>query len=215
MGKASRRMRRAVPEQPGSGSRSRSRTVPRRWLIVGVPLALLVALAAVVVGGHHTNATSRSPVSMPVTGASAPPGDYTLVDGRSIKVVSSLRGRPALIWFVSTWCSSCEAGTQVMAQNIAAFSRHHVRVVELELARDLGQPGPSIASFGQSLAARAYRNPDWSWGVASSPMTTAYDPRAYLDVYYLLNARGQIVYINGSPSSTMGGLLNAIGTLGA
>jgi hypothetical protein len=74
MGKASRRMRRAAPEQPrfGSRSRSRSRTLPRRWLFVGVPLALLVVVAAVVLGVHHTNATSRSPLSMPVTGARHP-----------------------------------------------------------------------------------------------------------------------------------------------
>ena len=102
-----------------------------------------------------------------------------------------------------------------MAQNITKFSRHRVRVVELEMAGDLGQPGPSISSFGRQLAGRQYTNPDWSWGEASMRMTYTYDPNTYLDIYYLLNAQGQIVYINGSPGSTMGGLLRAVGQLRA
>ena len=144
----------------------------------------------------------------------APEGLFTSIQGKTVSI-SSMHGRSTLVWFVSTWCSSCQAGTQVMAQNITRFSRHGVRVVELEMAGDLGQPGPSISSFGRQLAGHQYTNPDWLWGEASARMTSVYDPNTYLDIYYLLNAQGKIVYINGSPGSTMGGLLRAVGGLPA
>jgi thiol-disulfide isomerase/thioredoxin len=160
---------------------------------------------------------SRSPVSSPsapVVGKIAPTGVYSTVQGKLTRL-ASLRGTPTLVWFVATWCSSCQAGTQTIAQNITRLSSRHVRVVELELAGDLGQPGPTIVSFGQQFAGHEYSNPDWIWGVASSQMTQTYDPHAYLDIYYLLNAQGKIVYVNGSPSSTMGSLLQAVGALPA
>ena len=34
-------------------------------------------------------------------------------------------------------------------------------------------------------------------------MSELYDPKAYLDLYYLINKNGRVVYVNGSPSFTM------------
>ena len=72
---------------------------------------------------------------------------------------------------------------------------------------DLGQSGPSMASFVHTYAGQAASNPDWSFGQASAAATLRYDPRGYLDIYYLLNKSGQIVYMNSSPAATMGSLL--------
>lgn len=124
-----------------------------------------------------------------------------------------MKGHPALVWFVSTWCSSCQAGTQAMAQNVARLQADGVRVDEVELYQDLGQPGPSITAFARNFAGAESANPDWIFGTSSASLTRTYDPQSYLDIYYLLDAQGQIVYVNGSPGSTMPQLLAAVGRL--
>jgi hypothetical protein len=80
-----------------------------------------------------------------------------------------------------------------MARAIDSFDMDHVRVVELEDFQDFGQSGPSISTFGQALAGPSYSNPNWTWEVASSALTTTYNPRGYLDIYYLLSPSGKIV----------------------
>jgi thiol-disulfide isomerase/thioredoxin len=182
----------------------------RRWIWyggVGVVLAVVVALIAV----SGTGKNASSPTIR--VGAAAPNGSFTTVAGAT-KTIASLRSQPTLVWFVATWCSSCQAGTQAMASQIGDFAAHGVRVVELEMAGDLGQSGPSIGYFGQQLAGAAYTNSDWTWGVASSGLTSTYNPHGYLDVYYLLDASGHIAYVNGSPGSTMGQLLGEVARVG-
>ena len=129
------------------------------------------------------------------------------------RTIFSLRGRPALVWLVATWCPSCQAGTQVMAAHLARLRADGVRVVELEDYQDLGHPGPGMNSFGPKFAGAAYRSPDWTFGVASQALTRAYNPQGYLDIYYLLDASGHITYVNSSPGSTMSQLLARAGGL--
>ena len=96
-----------------------------------------------------------------------------------------------------------------------AVPHHHahaadgVRVVEVENYADLGQSGPPMSTFAKALAGSAFSNPDWTFGEASSTLTHTYNPKAYLDLYYLLNANGKIAYVNSSPGSTMPQLLGA------
>jgi hypothetical protein len=139
----------------------------------------------------------------------APNGMFTTVDG-DVMSISSLRGHPALIWFVVTWgCVSCDASTQSMAQHLVTFSAHHVRVVELELAGDLGQPGPTMAQYRLSFGSAA-NNPDWIWGTASKQLTTTYDPVGILDQYYLINGSGRIVLTGRVPASNIPSLVVAV-----
>ena len=148
----------------------------------------------------------------PQAGRQAPDGTFTTLAGQAVRV-ASLRGKPTLLWFVSTWCSSCQAGTQTMAQNLARLKAAGVRVDEVELYQDLGQSGSPMGQFAKALAGAAYGSPGWTFGVSSAALTRAYDPQSYLDIYYLLNARGQVTYVNGSPGSTMPQLLAAAGRL--
>jgi thiol-disulfide isomerase/thioredoxin len=192
--------------------RPASRPAPtrRRWIsrsVIGVALAVLAGGVIVATAANSTNAPA-------VTGQAAPDGSFTTTAGTT-ETVSALRGEPTLLWFVTTWCSSCQAGTAAMAQRIPTLAAHHVRVVELELAGDLGQNGPPITQFGQQLAGRLWHNPDWTFGTASSSLTQKYDPNGYLDIYYLFDAQGRVAYINSSPSATMGQLLNAAAKVGS
>jgi thiol-disulfide isomerase/thioredoxin len=163
-----------------------------------------VAVVVLTLVGRTTPAGSPGAGS-PGLGARAPEGSFTTISGTN-GTVSSLRGQPTLLWFVTTWCPSCATGTQAMAGQIASFARMHVRVVELGLAGDLGQAGPSMTAFRRQWAG-TITNPDWSFGVASSPLTITYDPASDLDIYYLLDSSGRITYVNSDPGSTMSQLL--------
>jgi len=176
---------------------------------------LVLAVAGVVIGVRASQQVSsqRPPTATAGSHPPAPDGTFTTAAGKQVSV-SSLRGHPTLLWFVATWCSSCQAGTQAVAANIGRLRAAGVRVVELELYRDLGQPGPDITTFGKAFAGASYGDPDWTWGTASAPLSYAYDPQGYLDIYYLLDAQGRIAYVNGSPGSTMSDLLAHTGKLG-
>jgi thiol-disulfide isomerase/thioredoxin len=185
----------------------------RRWLGWSIAAAIVVVaavVAAVVVaaGGSRKSAANEALA----VGAQAPDGTFTTASGQT-ETIASLRGQPALVWFVATWCSSCQAGTQAMASAIDKFDGEHVRVVELEQYDDLGQSGPSITQFGQVLAGASYSNPDWTWGTASEALTVTYNPKSYLDIYYLLDSSGKIVDIGSSPAATMNQLLAEVSAL--
>lgn len=194
--------------------RRRARRARRaRWTTAGAAAAVLAAAIAVTVitadgrgGGTAGGTTGSGSASLPAPGRLAPPGSFTTAAG-STRTISSLRGRPALVWLVATWCPGCQVGTQAMAAKIAEFSRMHVRVVELEDYQDLGQPGPDIASFGRQFAGAAYHSPGWVFGTASQAMTRAWNPRGYLDIYFLLDSSGRIAYVNSALGSTMSQLL--------
>lgn len=198
----------------GTSNRARSRAQAvayrhRRLWFGGIGATIIVAVAAVVLGLHFTNRPSSSTASSaPDVGQVAPNGTFMTLAGKSVDVTSS-RGQPTLLWFVSTWCSSCQAGTQTVAQNITTLLSDGVRVDEIELYNDLGQSGPSMAQFSQALAGPQAANPDWTFGVSSQPLTRAYDPQSFLDIYYLLDSAGRVTYVNSSPGATMAQLLAA------
>lgn len=196
----------------GSQQRHPARRGPLRWLLVAAAVVAVLAAVGVFLGlptGSRANPGSSTQTSSPAAaqlavGAPAPDGAFTTLDGRQM-TVAQLRGRPTLLWFVATWCSSCQAGTQVLAQNINQLRARGVRVVEVMLYQNLGQPGPPIGDVAK-LAGSAAGN-DWLFGTASQQLTTNYDPRAYLDIYYLLDRNGTIRYINGAPASTLPDLI--------
>ena len=213
----SKSARRARPPRPSHAARQTAEDAARRRRRWGFGSAgAIILLVAAILGVHFANGSSGSPssasVAAPAVGSSAPNGTFATLAGQTTDV-ASLRGQPALLWFVSTWCSSCQAGTQSMAQNLAALRSDGVRVAEVELYQDLGQSGPSIGSFAKTLAGTEYGNPDWTFGVSSAALTHIYDPQSYLDIYYLLNAKGQVTYVNSSPGSTMPQLLAAAKSL--
>jgi thiol-disulfide isomerase/thioredoxin len=206
----------AARKRSGNGRnnkwQARKTRARRRW-IVGIATGVgVLAIFGVVLGLHLSSTASSSTAgtrmgSSQAIGLVAPNGTLTTTSGQQLSV-ASLRGKPTLLWFVSTWCSSCQAGTQTMAQNVSHLQADGVRVVEVELYQDLGQSGPSISSFGQQLAGAQYGNPDWTFATSSSALTRTYDPGSYLDIYYLLNAQGRIVYVNSSPSASMSNILS-------
>jgi len=199
-----------VSKRPGRSGRSphaqavSRRRVRRLWwtgAAAGVVAAVAVVIAATA-GGRSTAAGGAAPT----VGAAAPGGSFTTISGRT-ETIASLRGHKTLLWFVTTWCPGCQAGTQAMAGDLTRLRAAGVQVVEVEDHADLGQPGPAIAAFGRHFAGAAYQDAAWTFGTASQALTRAYNPRGYLDIYFLLGPSGHIAYVNSAPASTMSQLL--------
>jgi thiol-disulfide isomerase/thioredoxin len=179
---------------------------------VAVVTAVAVLIAVTAGGRTAAGGTPARGGTVPAVGSAAPGGSFTTVSGRT-ETIAALRGHKTLLWFVTTWCPGCQAGTHAMAGDLARLRAAGVQVVEVEDYADLGQQGPAMASFGPQLAGAAYPGPGWTFGTASQALTRAYNPRGYLDIYYLLSPSGRVGYINSGPSATLSQLLAHAGRL--
>ena len=205
-------MNRTRPTGAARRRRTARSATRRRWAWI-TAIIVVFAIAGAIIGfrlANHTN-TASAPAA-PTVGQVAPDGTFTTVAGTTM-TVASLRGQSTLLWFVATWCPSCQAGTPVVAQQFPQLRADKVRVVEIELYENLGQPGPSVTDFGKTYAGSLYGDRDWTFGTSSAQLSTAYNPNGYTDIYYLLDTTGHVTYINGQPASTMPDLLNHAATL--
>jgi thiol-disulfide isomerase/thioredoxin len=198
---------RAASARVQRGMAKQAATRRRRWGLIGGGVAV-VAIVAAVLGLHAAHDSSASATTtaagagLPSVGSAAPDGTFTTLSGKT-ETVASLRGKPTLLWLMTTWCSSCQASTHTLAQNLSRLEADGVRVVEVENFDDLGQSGPPLGEFAKVLAGSERTSRDWTFAEASPGLTHTYNPHSYLDIYYLLNAQGQVVYVNSTPASTM------------
>ena len=159
-------------------------------------ISSLLTLAALLLGSAP-NASAAQPLA---PGAAAPAFTYHLLNGKHLSP-SELRGHPYILWMVASWCSSCQTGSAVVGDHIVFLNAHGVRVVEMRLAKDLGAPGPGLQQFQKAVGMKA-ASPNWYWGELSDAQTATLDPKGYPDVYYLVDASGKIVAVDGNPTST-------------
>lgn len=125
-------------------------------------------------------------------GEVAPNIPITLANGTNISL-SNLRGKPVVLWFMTTWCTSCQEGANLLA-NSGYYSKIHAKgadIVTIELYNDLGYAGPSIQNFANQYG-NGTQNNGWLYGTSSFNATYLYDPKGYLDVYYIINSSGTI-----------------------
>ncbi len=156
-----------------------------------------IALATVL---PFAGTTAPARAAAPAVGQPAPAFTYRLLDGHQL-APGALRGHPYLLWMVATWCPSCQTGSTVVGSHIAFLRAHGVRVVEMELAGDLGAPGPALASFQKQVGKNAAAA-NWYWGELTQAQTAVLDPHGDMDVYYLVDGHGKIVAVSGNPAVT-------------
>jgi hypothetical protein len=210
-----------APKRPRS--RARRRALEAGLVALVVVLSLIAArvvslrqadagrlVGSGVLPASASQATHASPQS-------APDGSFTTVSGQTMSV-ASLRGRPTMLWFVVAGCASCAVSVPTVAQHLSALRADGIRVVSLDLYGDLPQ-GPQgigqLAQFARETAGPAFGDRDWTWGLASSALSRAYDPSGTPDLYYLLDAGGHIRYQNSAPVSTMQELMAAANRVAA
>jgi len=162
------------------------KTLYRFWLISAL---CIVGTAFGIAKGQELAIGNRAPAFV-----------YRELNGKVVRP-GDLRGHPYMLWLVASWCSSCEAGSSVVASHIDMLKQHGVNVVELRLANDLGAQGPGLQAFQRAIGLKA-RSTNWYWGEASVQQTLALDPHGYPDIYYLVGANGGIVAIAGNPAAS-------------
>ena len=180
----------------------------KRYVLIGIAtIAVLVMMALLFM---RSNSNGENTVLQNITVGSRAPEYGFLLGNSSHTYLSLYKGHAVVLWFVATWCPSCAQGNEAINQNYQFLEQRGVKVIELELYNDLGYRGPPITSFVNSYAPSAYSNGTIIPAFAGYNMTAAYDPKGYLDIYYLISANGTVSYINGSPASTLGQLEEAI-----
>lgn len=173
-------------------------------------MAVAIAVIAAVLLLMQSNQDIMGQNAKNITVGSLAPDYGFLLDNGSYANLSEYKGHAVVLWFVATWCSTCAQGNQAVNQNYQFFKSHGIKIIELELYNNLGYQGPPITSFVNYYAPNAYSGNTVIPVLAGYNMTARYDPKGYLDIYYLISPNGTVLYINGSPASTMGQLEEAI-----
>jgi len=138
--------------------------------------------------------TSSNTSTALIKGEPAQDFPITFINGSKANL-SQYRGHTVLLWFVTTWCSSCQDGAQLLSQQYySALHSRGVAILTVELYNNLGQPGPSLNQFANAYGIGS--KADWLYGTAQQWVTYRYDPNGYLDIYYLINSQGDIIDTN-------------------
>ncbi len=169
-----------------------------RKIVVGIVGGILILISAYLILNHRAN----SQVTMPSVGQEAPGGSFLLANGSNVSV-SSYRGNVILLWFVTTWCSSCAQGTAAISENMSFFQSKRVIVIEVENYRDMGRRGMGVVRFIKDFGTNSTGANLIQAAISSKTLTYNFNPKGYLDLYYLILANGTIAYVNGSPAITM------------
>lgn len=97
-----------------------------------------------------------------------------------------------VVWWIATWCSSCQDGTQVFAQQYyKQYNASGLVLLEIESYNNLGQSGPDLHTFASSYGYAGQKN--WVLGQGSQSGTATYNSASYLDYYYLISSQGNIL----------------------
>lgn len=166
-----------------------------RWWTRGRTAGVAVVIVIVVLVAY---ALLRAPPTSVKTGAAAPNFSFTDPQGTS-QSFSSFIGKPIVLWWVATWCSSCVEGTLIFSQQY--YSQYHaagVTMLEMESYNDLGEPGPNIQTMASQNGYTGQAG--WILGEGSSHGTQLYNPNADLEYYYVISPQGNIV-TQGTPLS--------------
>ncbi len=168
------------------------------WITLAVLAAIFILIQIL---GRPSSASSIS------IGSSAPNKGFYLLNGTYTNI-SAYHGKEVLLYLVTTWCSTCAEGTQTLGKNISFFNSRNVSVIEVETYKDFGYAGPTINQFVNTYAGQSSKY--ITMGYSGNNLTRTYDPKGYLDIYYLISPSGKIMYVNGEPSATLNLLEAAI-----
>lgn len=122
--------------------------------------------------------------------------------------VTQFKGRKVMLWLLSTWCTSCQEGLHVLAQQRAKLQKDGLTVIVLENYKNGGYGGEPITAFAQRYGASVLHAPNWIFGDVPKQFGAVYNPRNFPDIYYLIDKNGVIRTVSGAPSATLGKILD-------
>lgn len=133
-------------------------------------------------------------------GKPAPEAHFTTLSGEDTHL-SDFKGQKVMFWLLATWCPSCIAGAQVLAENNDKLG--DLTIITLETYGNAGYPGPSMEEFAKKYAPQMLSAHNWLWGDASQEATSVYNPRNYPDIFFLVDENGTLRDIDGAPAATI------------
>jgi thiol-disulfide isomerase/thioredoxin len=139
-------------------------------------------------------------------GELAPDIAFTTVDGAEHRL-SEFQGRPVMLWFYASWCPTCQVGTMAVAGIVDQLKLAGVQIIQLQLYKNLGYPGPTVEEFATQYASSVPRSSNWLWGDASLVASYTYDPQGYPDIYFLIDENGTLRAMDFAPHVTMDKIL--------
>ena len=122
-----------------------------------------------------------------------PAPDFTiyLIDGKKTKL-SNFFGKQILLWFVATWCVSCQVGAKILSNYYSLLHSKGVVILTILLYNNMGIQGPSLEEFAMKFAGGF--KPDWLYGETDESTMRIYNPNNFLDIFYFISKNGIIVY---------------------
>lgn len=177
----------------------------RLLIITAIAVIIIVIGAAGLYYYYSTGNTKQQNPNSTISGTvyGINQGDYapnipiTLTNGTTTSL-SKFSGNTVLLYFVATWCPSCQQAAQLLNQQY--YSQLHskgVVILTIELYNDLNQQGPSIQQFASQYGGGTGK-PGWYFGTSTQNATYTYDPSANLEAYYLVNGTGAIIMTTSS-----------------
>lgn len=139
------------------------------------------------------------------TDRAMPSAAFQTVDGRTLST-DSFKGKPTMLWLLSTWCGSCAAGLKAMAAKEPELESTGLRVVVLRNYKNGGYPGMSTGDFVKQVLSTPPPK-DWIFGQASMQLDQVFNGRHYPDIYFLIGADGRIRSVDSAPSATIDRIL--------
>ena len=174
------------------------------WSLALLALGGVVGVFVLTAHSPHRK-NKNNPQEQVSLGKPAPNATFTTLNGKTFSL-SAYKGKKIMLWFVATWCSSCQEGARVLAAHENAL--HSLTIIPVETYGDGGYPGPAIQAFAKESAPQTLTNPLWVWGEASQKATALYNPKNYADIYFLIDKKGIVRAISGSPSVTLDTILS-------
>ena len=177
--------------------------LPHRTSKYAVFALVFGAVALIPVGASAAPSGTMGPKNPPAASVRAAPDAAFRLQGSLVKL-ATYRDRKRMIWEVATWCGSCKAGLKAFAHHQALIDKSDMKIIVLRDYKNGGYPGITIDKFAAKVAPSLLKDPHCVFGEATKAFGAAYNPRHFVDIYQLVDARNRIVLTSSAPSVTFG-----------
>jgi len=158
-------------------------------IIILIILIFIIGLSLTIFSQPSSNINNLSPKAE--LNKQAPDFNIYLIDGSKARL-SDFFGRPILLWFVTTWCPSCQIGAKLLSSYYSSLHSKGIIIITILLYNNMGIEGPNLREFAINYAGGFKEG--WLFGESDESTTKIYNPNNYLDILYLINRNGIIIY---------------------
>lgn len=130
------------------------------------------------------------------------PNTYFYSNNKKVHL-KNFEGKRIMLWMFSTWCPSCIAGFNALAEKQPELKKDSLTIIVLRNHKNGGYPGPTVTEFAKKYDDKLLSENNWVFGEASQDLENKYNPKKYPDIYYLINEKGDIIKIDGAPGATL------------